>query len=81
MTKVHVVVYNEHDTHHVGMDVFSSFHLAVKQFDQQLKDTLAEHSDDPEWIEYQVRDMEGSELHFIDKSGYEVFYCCEVLQD
>lgn len=81
MTTVHVVVYNEHDTHHVGMDIFSSFHSAVKQFDQQLKDTLAEHPDDPEWIEQLLREPERGELYFIDKSGYEVFYCCEVLQD
>ena len=78
---VHVVVYHDSENQYVGLDVFSSFEKALEQFDQRLKATRSDHADDPDWIFTLTRDTKRHELYFLDKSGYEVFYRNEVVQN
>ena len=79
--KLHIIVYVDDDEAYIGMDVFSTFDAALKQFDTRYEETLADHDYDPDCITYYARVPEADELRFTDTDGYEVFYCTEILQE
>ena len=45
-----MVVYSDCDCQYVGMDVFDSFEAALAQYNQRLRETRADHPDDPDWV-------------------------------
>lgn len=77
---IHVLVYNDPTDDSVGVDIFSTYDAAFKQFLSRLNDTRDEHEDDPDWIEELTIKYGTDELRFRDADGYEVFYCREELQ-
>lgn len=79
--KLHIIVYVDDDAAYIGLDVFSTFEAALKQFDARYAETLAENDGDPDWFTIYKRDPENRELHFVDQDFYQVFYCTEILQE
>lgn len=79
--ELHIIVYVDPHSAYVGMDVFSSFEAALRQFDARYAETLEEHSGDSERFALYTRNPETRELHFIDENLYEVFYRTEKLQE
>ena len=77
---VHVVMYSDCDCQYVGMDVFDSFEAALAQYNQRLRETRADHPDDPDWVTEEEHDIESGVLRFRTQSGYEVFYRRENVQ-
>lgn len=79
--KLHIIVYVDDDEAYIGMDVFSTFEAALKQFDARYAETLEEHDGDPDWFTIYERDPANHNLRFVDQDFYEVFYCTEILQE
>lgn len=76
---VHVIVYNDPADEYVGLDVFATFDAALRQFDRRLRETRQDLGSDA--IECVECNPAEHQLHFRDKTGYEVFYRRESIQD
>lgn len=77
---VHTLVYNDPTDDSVGVDIFSTYDAAFKQFLSRLNETRDDHEEEPDWIETLTINYSSGQLHFRDTDGYEVFYLREELQ-
>ena len=78
--EVHVIVYADGGCRYVGMDVFDSFDAALAQYNRRLKETRDDNPDNPGRVTELEHDETSGALHFRDRSGYEVFYRRETIQ-
>ena len=76
---VHVIIYNDPANGYIGLDVFATFDAALRQFDHLLRKTIQDFG--RSWIKEQIRRVSGQVLYFRDRTGYEIFYHRELIQD